>query len=647
MEATGDGFIDFNGLGGPCEELSPAAAVAQALVAPATDELASLENGVVASQSSFGVELARLRTQDPAPVTQSKLHLAAWLRELAQSAFPVQAAHAYYGVSRGIRFLRRGHQRAATESANYYKPEHRAVVLKEFGRLRAAGFVRQTAEHEVSPVDTLAIGCVVRKEKVRCVVNASAPLGRSVNDDITEYGVTFPRLREAGEAMRLGDRLWKGDVSDYYLNFPLRPDQYPHTCVELEGVTLFYAVLCFGIRNAVRLAQGISVLITEMLRRRLHAAGVPEASIHGLFEYLDDWLGIHSGADGGRSARLGLLGWMDLMHALGLPFTVLQKGKVVPPTSQGCTYLGIFLDVQRLRFVLDAERVVAARSELEAFLGHSAVSLLDVQRLHGLLSFLCVALPIGNHLLFHLRRLMAAGAAITGRQRRASAGRWLQVHGALRADLQLFDLVLQLFNGQAVSATARRRHLKFNSISDASIYGGCVFFGGHAKAWPWDQVHDSADMCVLEARCVRVAVEWWGRFWCHKVVHMTVDNQGVYDLLRGGTVRRSAELQAEFVRIVVLQLKYDIVIVPHWIDGDSNTLCDAGSRLFEPTVAAQETYRAIFEREQAAWRAEHSPWRWRPVRVPRPDADVLWARWCDLTASLAPQVGVKRKYPAM
>ena len=108
------------------------------------------------------------------------------------------------------------------------------------------------------------------------------------HDDITSFGVTFPRLQDAGECLRIGAFMWKGDISDMYLNFPLRPDMYPHTVVELDGQRIVYLFMCFGIRSAVRLAQGVSVLITEILRRRMRAAGVQDDTVLGVFEYLDD-----------------------------------------------------------------------------------------------------------------------------------------------------------------------------------------------------------------------------------------------------------------------------------------------------------------------------------------------------------------------
>ena len=642
--------MDFNGLGGSLIDMTPATVVPEALAQPGGGSLRTAEDVILQSGSAFGEELARLRVFDYSPVVVSKLRLDHWLHELSQSETPTQAAHLYWALRSGIRFLPRGHRRRPSRSPNYFDEGHRTVVYSEFERLDRRGFTRP-ADH-IEAVDILAVGCIVKTDKVRCVVNASAPVGRSINDDIDIAGVTFPRLLEAASAMHRGDFIWKADVGDYYLNFPLRPDQYPHVIVEINGkINVHYAFLCFGIRNAVRLAQGISVLITEMLRRRLHSAGVVDSTIHAIHAYLDDWCGIHCGQDGGRGARLGLTNWMTLMNHLGLPYDVWKPGKIQLPCSRspGVLYLGVYLDPVLLRLSLDAGRVSRTRAALEAFLAVDTVSLLDVQQLHGMLSFTCVALPVGTHLLFHLRRLMAAGAI---KLPKAASG--LRLHPALRDDLRIFALVLQLFNGREISAASFRRHLPFDFITDASVYGGCAFFGGTADNYAWDDVHESADMCLLEARVVRIALEKWGRCWVGMVVHHVGDNQGVRDLLQGGTVRRSVELQTELVHIVALLLKYDIVIVPHLIptlEMERTGICDAGSRCAHPDVAEATKYSARFRDQLASWHEAHpDEWQWRRSKlVPRPDADFLGPRWRELNRPLPlPQVQPgKRKSLAM
>ena len=263
-----DGFADFNGLGGPLESAastssaSPAAtptgpptpttstprAAATAKQPPTPhSHLHRLERALCDTNSAFGAELGRLALLDPAPVQPTALHLPVWLDELSQSATPVQAAHAYWAVSRGMRILPRGHQRRPTRSPNYFKQEHHGVVTAEFDRLRRSGKVFNVDGHFV-PADILAVGCVVKPDKIRCVVNASAPEGRSINDDITEYTVAFPTLGDVGRCMSRGDVLWRSDASDYYLQFVLRPDQWPHVCVELGPL----AVECIGqIRSVI------------------------------------------------------------------------------------------------------------------------------------------------------------------------------------------------------------------------------------------------------------------------------------------------------------------------------------------------------------------------------------------------------------
>jgi len=133
--SNGEDFVDFCGLGGPLPDSGRPAAPGGPLTALAAEEFSHVSSG-----SAFGDELGRLYAQDPGGVINTRLHLAAWLSELSQSSRPRQAAHAYWAVSRGLRFLPRNHQRSTTHSANYFKHEHASVVQSEFDRLRSRGF---------------------------------------------------------------------------------------------------------------------------------------------------------------------------------------------------------------------------------------------------------------------------------------------------------------------------------------------------------------------------------------------------------------------------------------------------------------------------------------------------------------------------
>eukprot|EP01052_Picozoa_sp_SAG31_P010655 SAG31_NODE_589_length_13808_cov_3.896710_8_plen_86_part_00 len=69
-----------------------------------------------------------------------------------------------------------------------------------------------------------------------------------------------------------------------------------------------------------------------------------------------------------------------------------------------------------------------------------------------------------------------------------------------------------------------------------------------ATFWKWDRVHESADMAVLEARVLRLALHHFAAAGLSRsVIFCLGDNQGVHDILSGGTVRRSRALQREFV----------------------------------------------------------------------------------------------------
>ena len=94
---------------------------------------------------------------------------------------------------------------------------------------------------------------------------------------------------------------------------------------------------------------------------------------------------------------------------------------------------------------------------------------------------------------------------------------------------------------------------------------------------------------------LRLALEEWGAALRGSVVWVVGDNQGVRDILAGGTVRRSQRLQHEFVRILAVALKFDLILSPSWCASEDNTLCDAGSHLAATDPADAARYCAVLK----------------------------------------------------
>jgi hypothetical protein len=133
-------------------------------------------------------------------------------------------------------------------------------------------------------------------------------------------------------------------------------------------------------------------------------------------------------------------------------------------------------------------------------------------------------------------------------------------------------------------------------------------------------------MCIVEARrALRTALEAWGNGMVSSICHVWVDNMGLHDLLGGGKLKRSAELQEELVQILMVCLKFQLSIVPHWFCSEDNEIADAASRVHEP--GSEAVHAAKLAALVKRWRGEHVPWVWRRRRAPPSDAGQLLEIW--------------------
>ena len=84
----------------------------------------SSENAIISKSKKFGVALTTLRLWEPnAPYLHTNLDLQEWLDRLCKIG-TIEAADAYWGISRGLELLPKTLKRKATSTPNYYKKEH-------------------------------------------------------------------------------------------------------------------------------------------------------------------------------------------------------------------------------------------------------------------------------------------------------------------------------------------------------------------------------------------------------------------------------------------------------------------------------------------------------------------------------------------
>ena len=564
----------------------------------------------------FRAELGRLITVDERPFANAPRSAENWLVRSMRSRNPVQAAHVYWAFARGCRFLPRGTRRRPTKAANNFPEEHRELARKEVQRQHKKGFVRERRPGQevcdVHPLLSVNKGPGV----VRIVCNASKGDGNyetSVNGDIGDFHVELPRFFASVKRLRKRDFCVKMDVGDFFLCIPLAEDQFKFAMLELDGVIYFYAFLPLGIRNSMRLAQAVSNMIVELMELAHQELGMFEGQGRGAEAYCDDFF---AAAQSKGAAGWYLATWLNLMNELRLPYDLKKKGKIVFPRRQ-LEYLGIWICTDTMTCSLSVEKQDKLVTMITEFLRRARTNKKEIEQVHGRLNWAACVLPAVQILLLHLRRLMACGAGY-------GVDIWINVH--VQADLNLIRRIMMVFNGQPIVGSINRRTLPFDLETDASLWGGGAWFGGHSRIFKWLRIYEPKDMAIVEAMALRRALEEWGSCLAESLLHVWVDNQGLYHLLAGGSVHRCTDLQRELVRIVLICVEWGIQLVPHWFEGEKNQYADAASRVHQP--GREMEYQSKLDGLSAAWRAGNEPWRWsRRAAAVAPAAAQLLKSW--------------------
>lgn len=570
-------------------------------------------------------ELSKLIAADDGRFAHSGRNPMEWLK-LAINDNTKQAAHIYWAISRGCRFLEKGQARTPTASKNYFAAELAEFAKSEVMRQVNKGFLRR-AGPGFKAIDILPLGSVPKpgaKPPVRIVCNGSKGSGGyngdSVNDDVEHSYVELPQLRDTVKNIERGAQCAKADIQDWFVCIPLREDQFKHAVIDIDNERFYYAFLPLGIANSSRIAQAVGLFILDELRRQ-HAESPAREWAGGEDLYCDDFFFWSKGSTSAATrntfagapesvhelnmrkaaAAAYLRIWLELMGRLGLPFDLKKKGKVVPP-STSVTYLGVRIDTIAMSLSIENDKVDTMLFMIDHLLQQQGVRLKEVEQLHGKLNWASCVLPGMQLLMFQLRQLLRKGYY-------RGYGTDMRIKPELRRDLGIIKIILTSHNGKSIGTKMHLRQLPFPLSSDGSTTGGGAFFGGHYLTMTWAESFESKDMGVTEARALRIALETWAPHLRNSHLDVIVDNQGLYYCLVGEkTKSQDQRYQEEMVQIALICISNAIVIHPHWWSSEENVLADAASRCSER--GHEKRYRTVLQELTHQWRQQNDVWRW-------------------------------------
>ena len=593
------------------------------------NKLFFLENKMIRSSTIFGLALAKLREWEPkAPYLHTDLNLLRWLVNLSRVG-SIEAADAYWGVSRGLELLPKDLTRASTSTPNYFKKEHTPYVKSELERVFKQKHIASYEDLKTifpslpdQPEDRLGLGFVLKERddgtlKFRLIVDASRPEGTSVNAHMKEYGTVLPTVLQFAEQTTKDSFFAMADVADAYMNLGLKPYNWKNVIInfDLDGsnVDLAYTRLAFGLRSAVRLFQGIAKLMLQILRLNCKEQSFDHQIIFDM-SYIDDSACI---ATTKKAAAKWLKVWKDLMNELGMPW---QMSKIVEPTKR-IKLLGLIVDSSTMTLTVEKERVEKALILIKKYEAQSDLTLKQTQSLMGHLNFIAIVVRfarlftrgLANQVIAFNEWARANGKASSGRHR-------LPLNNNAKIDLLIWKPLLVAFNGKDITAPTLYPQAEFVITQvDSSFWGAGVWAHGFHKSFSWKQLGYTlfaskekerigealVSTSYVEALGLKHLLITFGPYMTNKFVKIQIDNLGLVHMLRGEKTK-SQQVLPVLLECISLIVAYNVKPSFVHISSEEMWFADPLSRLTQPRK--ETMYKALFKKRLQRFHKRNKAW---------------------------------------
>jgi len=375
--------------------------------------------------------------------------------------------------------------------------------------------------------------------------------------------------------MGVGSLLVKCDFESAFRHIPISPLDSPLLGFQWQGKYYAERFLPFGLRTAPYLFNLFSEVFHWILEEELRVQGLPARIIH----YLDDFLIVlppHS-----KPIKYTTV-FARLCEEVGLSIKESKK-------EEGTTvsFAGIELDTQEMAIRLPTKKLLKAQTIVHSAREKASVSLLELQRTTGYLTFASTMVPLGGTFLRHLYNMQLYFPPGSGQQRH-------RISSEAQKDLAWWAEVLS-DNPQRSIALQRREIIR--TWSDAAstkglgAYYTCLslpYPQAHSVlsiALPNSTIHTREHINTEEMRAVEQILLYWGKSWKGKRVVMHTDNRAVSNRLPNETIRSAS--MTVLRRCLLPATEYDLELQPIWISTNENALADALSRFDHYRVTNQ------------------------------------------------------------
>ena len=267
--------------------------------------------------------------------------------------------------------------------------------------------------------------------------------------------------------------------------------------------------------------------------------------------------------------------FLEVCEAINFPVAI---HKTFWATSQ-LIFLGMWLDTEKQLICIPIEKVQKAQGLIEQVMNKEKITLLLLQRLCGVLNFLCRAIVPGRAF---TRRLYAMGKGCS------QPHHHLRVSAEMKCDLLIWQRFLAepvVYSHPFIDMSNTLDAVDIKLYTDASK-NPMLGMGGICgdTAWMWQQwssefiVHNDLSIEYLELYAVTAVVLAWISNFSNSRIVLHCDNLSVCAMLN--SMSSSCRNCMVLIRLIVLQcMHYNVRVFARWVAGKSNFLSDCLSRL--------------------------------------------------------------------
>ena len=292
---------------------------------------------------------------------------------------------------------------------------------------------------------------------------------------------TFPKLDDFRRMVLRcgpGSFLWKRDLSRFFLQIPMDPNEYNHVCLVWRGLFFFFIALAFGLRHSGLQGQRLTDAVSWIHRRR--GLETSEEQMFNVENYSDDLGGCES-TRARAFESFGQLGF--LFQDLGLEESI----KKAEEPSTKMTYLGVMFDTEAMEMRVPPEKLSEIKAEINLWARKTTIMKRELQSVLGKLFWIAKVVKYSRAFMGRLLQQLRTMSTIKDTSK-------IRLADESKKDLKWWSRYLDHFNGVQMIIDEDPFALELSQMLDRPY-----------------------DVCAGDATPMGGGAWYGDQFWCRKL----------------------------------------------------------------------------------------------------------------------------------